>query len=174
MSNRTSLMFFHDFLQNSFNSWSTFLWQQVCNSFKNVIQPWNHQFFNLPLKVLELYAKGNNWMFDRKWNSSSVLILPGKLFSIRYTRAGLGYQILWHSIVYAKYLPIVKSEKVVFWEVHILTNFIFIFQVSNFWNSQIFFSAHILEPEPSLMRCSKFDWPRKSTIVHEECVAVHT
>ena len=91
------------------------------NSFKNVIQPWNHQFFNLPLKVLELYAKGNNWMFDRKWNSSSVLILPGKLFSIRYTRAELGYQILWHSIIYAKYLPIVKSEKVVFWEVHILT-----------------------------------------------------
>ena len=96
------------------------------NSFKNVIQPWNHQFFNLPLKVLELYAKGNNWMFDRKWNSSSVLILPGKLFSIRYTRAELGYQNIWHfSIKYTNSLPIVKSGTNFNW-------FYYLFQVRHF------------------------------------------
>ena len=96
------------------------------NSFKNVIQPWNHHFFNLPLKVLELYAKGNNWMFDRKWNSSSVLILPGKLFSIRYTRAELGYQNIWHfSIKYTNSLPIVKSGTNFNW-------FYYLFQVRHF------------------------------------------
>ena len=118
------------------------------------------------------------WSFMRK-ETIECLIGSGThhqcwSFLVNCFQLGILELDLWHSIIYAKYLPIVKSEKVVFWEVHILTNFIFIFQVSNFWNSQIFFSAHILEPEPSLMRCSKFDWPRKSTIVHEECVAVHT